>query len=336
VATGKLLTREQFREAVFARDKRRCLVCGERALDAHHILERRLWPDGGYYLDNGASVCGIHHLEAERTTISCEFLRERAGIERVVLPPHFYPDTRYDKWGNPFVEGTERRYKGELYYDASVQKILDPGAGFVDYVKYPRTYHLPTSPGLNADDRRMEHLDHLLGHEVVVTEKMDGENCSMYRDHIHARSLDSRGSVDRDWVKNLWSGIRHEIPDRYRICGENLWAKHTVAYDDLPSYFLMFSLWDQNTCMSWDDTELWAGLLGLHLVSVCYRGVFEGQSFEDHLPPGAEGYIVRRADAFSLAQFRTHVGKWVRAGFVPEHGRHWRRGPYEQNGLRKN
>jgi len=71
----KLLTCDEFREAVFARDGHKCVFCGARAEDAHHIIERRLWPDSGYYLDNGASVCEKHHLDCEQTTISVEDVR---------------------------------------------------------------------------------------------------------------------------------------------------------------------------------------------------------------------------------------------------------------------
>jgi 5-methylcytosine-specific restriction endonuclease McrA len=47
----KLLTRDEFRNAVFERDGHRCVICGNEAregvrLDAHHIIERRLWTDG--------------------------------------------------------------------------------------------------------------------------------------------------------------------------------------------------------------------------------------------------------------------------------------------------
>lgn len=44
----KLLTRDDFRESVLKRDGYRCVVCGttERKLDAHHIIERRLFADG--------------------------------------------------------------------------------------------------------------------------------------------------------------------------------------------------------------------------------------------------------------------------------------------------
>ena len=79
-----LLTRDKFREGVFERDDYKCVVCGNPAQDAHHIIERRLFTDGGYYLDNGASLCGDHHLEAEQTTISTATLRALIGIKKAV------------------------------------------------------------------------------------------------------------------------------------------------------------------------------------------------------------------------------------------------------------
>lgn len=68
----KLLTREEFKKQVFARTDGKCCVpgCNEHAVDAHHIMDRKLWNDGGYYLSNGASLCAKHHLEAERGTIT--------------------------------------------------------------------------------------------------------------------------------------------------------------------------------------------------------------------------------------------------------------------------
>src|SRR3546814_5336655 len=74
-----LLTRTAFREGVFARDENRCVFCPLPAEDAHHIIERRLWPDGGYYLDNGASVCRDHHIRCETTEISVERSEEHTS-----------------------------------------------------------------------------------------------------------------------------------------------------------------------------------------------------------------------------------------------------------------
>src|SRR5260221_219878 len=150
----KLLTRDEFREAVFERDDHKCVVCGKPAIDAHHIMERRLWQDGGYYLENGASLCEEHHLMAESTKLDCEMIREFAGIKPVALPPHLYKDQKYDKWGNPIMFDCSR-LRGELFYDESVQKIIAPYLGIFNTlrVKYPRTYHLPWSPSVTSDDR---------------------------------------------------------------------------------------------------------------------------------------------------------------------------------------
>ena len=52
---------------------------------------------------------------------------------------------------------------------------------------YPRTPHLPWSPGATPDDVRAGDPGALRGREVVVTEKLDGENTTLYRDGMHAR-----------------------------------------------------------------------------------------------------------------------------------------------------
>jgi 5-methylcytosine-specific restriction endonuclease McrA len=48
--SDKKKIRTKFREAVFARDKNKCHICGRTdvKLDAHHIVPRDLLRDGGY------------------------------------------------------------------------------------------------------------------------------------------------------------------------------------------------------------------------------------------------------------------------------------------------
>lgn len=53
------------------------------------------------------------------------------------------------------------------------------------------------------------HYDLFLGQEVVVTEKIDGENTTMYPDHIHARSLDSNHHPSRNIVKQLHGQVNY-------------------------------------------------------------------------------------------------------------------------------
>jgi hypothetical protein len=344
---SELLDRDSFREGVFQRDGYKCVICGGKdELDAHHIIERRLWDDGGYYLDNGATLCdGVWttnkcHLKAEQTVLTCDQIRAAAGIKRVIIPDHLYGDYAYDKWGNILnPDGT--RTKGELFNDESVQKVLKSGgvlASFRNYVKYPRTYHLPFSPGLTDDDRKLPSTKVFEGREVVITQKMDGENTTLYRDYMHARSLEEEHHESRGWVKKLHAEICYSIPEGWRICGENLYALHSIAYHDLPSYFMVFSIWDENNiCQSWDDTVEYAAVLGLEMVPVLYRGVYDEamiRKLADSIDTSKmEGFTVRVTDAYPYGSFRKSIAKWVRKGHV-QTTHNWKQRTVVKNGLR--
>ncbi len=332
-----LLTRGIFRETVFMRDAYRCVVCAAAGQDAHHIIERRLFPDGGYYADNGATLCGPCHLRAESTELSAQTIRDFAGITGVVLPPHLYGDETYDKWGNVILpNGT--RLQGELFDDVSVQKALAPVLHlFTSWVKYPRTWHLPWSDQVTDDDRVLSPEQTLAwdGSNVIITEKMDGENTTMYRGYMHARSINYSGHMSRDYVKALHARISYDIPEDFRVCGENLYAEHSIGYDSLPGYFMVFSIWQGLRCLSWDDTVEWAALLGLPVVPVLYRGAWTRLTPLPTLNYNtSEGYVIRPSGEFTLSQFKTRVGKFVRKNHVQTHG-HWMRSTFTPNGLQK-
>lgn len=120
---NKLLSREDFKKFAFLRDAGVCVFCGKPAVDAHHILDRKLFSDGGYYLGNVASVCEEHHWHCERTILTVEQVRLRAGIQVPVLPEFWDPSKIYDKWGNEILPDGMRK-KGLLFMDDGVQKIF--------------------------------------------------------------------------------------------------------------------------------------------------------------------------------------------------------------------
>jgi len=194
--------------------------------------------------------------------------------------------------------------------------------------KYPRTYHLPWSQTISADDKFLDALDHFHGEEVVVTEKLDGENTTLYKDWSHARSIDSPANISRDWVRRLHSMIRHDIPEGMRICGENVWAEHSIRYEDgrLNSYFYLFSIWDHQTCLSYDETVEWANIFDLPMPQVFYRGCFDEynltQLAESLDLNKIEGYVIRKTSSFSYNEFDKSVAKFVRANHVTTN-QHW-------------
>lgn len=195
-------------------------------------------------------------------------------------------------------------------------------------VKYPRSYHLPWSPGATSDDKMLSSVEHFVGQEVVVTAKMDGENTSLYRDGLHARSLDGSHHPSQAWVRSLQGRIGHEIPEGYRVCGESMFAKHSIHYTNLPSYFMVFSVWNErNEALSWDETVEWAELLGLATVPVLWRGIWDEAVIRGLYQPklgenDLEGYVVRVAAGFPYEAFAKSLAKFVRKGHVTS-SEHW-------------
>lgn len=201
--------------------------------------------------------------------------------------------------------------------------------------KYPRTPHLPWSPGVSSDDLKKGSIDHFIGREVVVTEKMDGENTTMYPDYIHARSIDGRHHPSRNRVKGLHGAIAHRIPEGWRLCGENLYARHSIAYENLHGYFYLFAVWNErNESLAWGDVEEWGARLDLPVPRVLYRGEWDEHLIRDIEVDTntTEGYVVRSADAFPFADFAENVAKWVRTGHV-QTDEHWMFAEIVPNGL---
>ena len=201
--------------------------------------------------------------------------------------------------------------------------------------KYPRTPHLPWSPGATKDDVRCVSTDIFTGKNVVITEKMDGENSTLYNDHTHARSIDSRHHSSRDWLKRLHATIAHDIPKEWRICGENLYARHSISYENLNSYFYGFSIWNEkNICLSWSESIEWFDVLGVDTPPVLYQGVWNEELVKSINVDvkTVEGYVVRLEGEFHYSCFNESVAKWVRTGHV-QTDTHWMHTEIEANGL---
>lgn len=209
------------------------------------------------------------------------------------------------------------------------------------YFKYPRTYHLPFSEGNTSDDKMLSSaaLDAFVGKLIVITEKMDGENTTMYTDHYHARSLDSNNHPSRNYVKGLWGAIKHEIPEGWRICGENLYAQHSIKYDSLPSYFMVFSIWNEkNICLSWQETKEYAAILGLETVPELFVGMYDESLLKNFISNldlnSQEGIVMRTAGEYEFSEFSSNVAKWVRKNHV-QTDEHWTLGPIIPNKLKE-
>lgn len=101
--------------------------------------------------------------------------------------------------------------------------------------KYPRTPHLPFSPGIADDDETLPNYHHLLNTEIVVTEKLDGGNCCLKDGLVFARTHEKAAThasfdIVRLMYTSTWMHLLPDPADRYELFGENLTAVHSISY----------------------------------------------------------------------------------------------------------
>ena len=178
---------------------------------------------------------------------------------------------------------------------------------------YPKTPHLPFSPGVNSDDTRISDCEHLLTAEVVVTEKLDGGNCCLKAGQVFGRTHSQPASHESfSAVKELAATFMSELGD-LQLFGENMQAVHSIEYGNLQGFFYapghqpldslackgfqvfegrpstsysgpqVFAARRGTTWLSWDDTVAVAERLGLptavwtnsrlHLISQLYCNI---------------------------------------------------------------
>lgn len=192
--------------------------------------------------------------------------------------------------------------------------------------KYGRTYHLPWSLGVSDDDKVMKDLSTLEGAEVVITEKLDGENTTIHCQGTHARSTDSKFHPSRSWMRAYAAQISGNLGENERIVGEYLYARHSIQYDELDTYFYGFAWIVDGVFQDWDLTVARFEELGIQTVPVLYRGVFDVKTAQDIAKNldfnRQEGYVVRTVQEYSELQMPLHMGKFVRRNHV-QTNQHW-------------
>jgi len=195
--------------------------------------------------------------------------------------------------------------------------------------KFPRIGHLENSKSISSDDIYTN--ANFIGKRIVITEKLDGENTVMGRGYCHARSMDSGRAPWRDYILRIHSFVSNNIPPSMRICGENLYAEHSIQYKGfLPFY--VFQITDEDKVLSWEDTCIYAEILGLTMVPLIYIGeyqpvlfqqdIFKFRSLRESQEQETEGYVIRNADEFDEVDFDKNIAKWVRPNHIKT-DEHW-------------
>ncbi|MEI6412404.1 MAG: RNA ligase family protein [Bacteroidota bacterium] len=204
----------------------------------------------------------------------------------------------------------------------------------MERTKYPRTYHFPFSPGATNDDKIQHDWEGILAHELVLTEKLDGENTCLKAKGVFARS---HGAPTRNpWAQNMWpvwERIKRDLDD-LEIFGENLYGVHSIEYQRLPDYFFVFAARKEDRWLSWAELQDVTFLLDLRLVPTIGSGRFNAKDLQQRilssmaepsiLGAEREGFVVRVASEFNDELFSNNVLKYVRANHV-QTDEHWTR-----------
>lgn len=211
--------------------------------------------------------------------------------------------------------------------------------------KYPRTPHLPWSPGLTNSERVHPNPRTLAECPLVITEKLDGSNVCLTRDNVFARSHNGPPTHESfDWLKAWHGASRYAIPGELEIFCEYTYAVHSIQYDALPSYLHVIGVRGWGEWLSWHDTIGVGYMLGLPTVPELLmmnvfgdveevkevslkllkrNSVFGGQR---------EGVVVRTQRSFVDTTFQYAIGKVVRADHV-QTDEHWTNKAVERQNL---
>jgi hypothetical protein len=204
-------------------------------------------------------------------------------------------------------------------------------------MKYPRTPHLPNSPGKTKDDKTVKSLA-LLNEQLVVTVKMDGSNVCLTKDGIFARSHNGfPRHPSFDLLKQIWAEKRYELGD-YEIFGEWLYAKHSIKYENLDAYLQVFNVRKNGVWLSWFSIKDVCEELKLITVPVIDYGVqnlyFLEKYATEQINKGEEGIVARVIREFVDEEFENCVAKYVRKNHV-QTCNHWINQQIEKNGCKK-
>lgn len=203
--------------------------------------------------------------------------------------------------------------------------------------KYNKTYHLPWS-NPSSDDKIADDITCLIGREIVITEKLDGENTGMKNEGVYARSHGTftTSAWSREVRQLHLMKVKDNLDENTFIFGENMEGIHSIEYTNLDSYFYMFGIRDNLVWLSWDEIEEYSYLLGIPTVPVLFRGIVNSEKELRDLVEGLvknqsklggdiEGVVVRVSDRFDDDDFKKSLQKWVRKNHVKTIDKHWTR-----------
>lgn len=220
-----------------------------------------------------------------------------------------------------------------------------------NFFRYPRTPHLAwLGEGQPRDDKVLSRADAemLLSEAVVVEEKLDGANLGLSlspagglraqnRSHFLAEPYTGQFSRLASWLTLHTHALCAALTPDLILFGEWCAARHSLSYDRLPDWFLLFDVLDRRAQKFWSSARrnALAQDVGLSCVAQIAHGRVSLPQLENMLAIEPSRYrqgplegLVVRSEAQDWCRSRA---KLVRADFAQGIDTHWRKRAIDWN-----
>ena len=223
-----------------------------------------------------------------------------------------------------------------------------------DFCRFPRISYLAAlGTEITRDDKVLstQEANALLSGDVTIEEKIDGANLGLSVGPEGSLRLQNRGQYlmlpysgqfekANGWLKFRRDHLIAELGYGLILFGEWCAARHSLAYDRLPDWFVVFDVFDKEAKRFWSISQRNALSLrlGLPVAPLIGAGrttltdlkrLTATQTSRFRTGP-LEGIVIRRESADWLEA----RAKLVRPEFTQAIGEHWRRRQIEWNQLK--
>lgn len=211
-----------------------------------------------------------------------------------------------------------------------------------DFFRFPHTPHIEwLGKGEPRGDKLMlpHQVEEVLDAFLTVEEKVDGANVGFSLDATGKLRAQNRGAwTERDaggQFKHLWSWAKRHEQNLEEALGQNLtlfgewcYARHSLAYDALPEWFIGFDIYNRNEKRFYSvkkRNELMKSL-GIEIIKPLATGCFSMADLKELLEKPShygsnqlEGIYLRQDSGLWLKQ----RAKLVRSDFTQTIDQHW-------------
>ena len=222
-----------------------------------------------------------------------------------------------------------------------------------EFFRFPRTPHIAwLAEASPRDDKLLSpaEAEALLDGEVVIEEKIDGANLGISLGPDGDLRLQNRGQFLMppyggqfarlgSWLAPKENAVFDALDENQILFGEWCAARHSVAYDRLPDWFLLFDVYDRSEDKFWSASrrDTLAGEIGLSIVPRLFQGrttvpelkELVGSAVSQFREGTVEGVVLRS----ETPQWLVSKAKLVRSDFVQNIEEHWRGRAIEWNRL---